>query len=486
MLTASMGQIKPLRHCFLLLGICCCALILQASNLHAENLNDTLAQAYRYNPQLDAQRATLRATDEDVSRANSGYRPSINASADVGRQRIETRPDFGNSGTTSPRGFTVQAVQPIFRGFRTTNAVNAAEAAVRAGREQLRSVEQQVLLNAVTAYADVVQTQAIVKLREDNLRFVSVELKATQERFAVGEVTRTDVAQSQASVALSRSNLDQAKADLKSARARYEQVVGSQPRNLAKPSLTSKLVPRSLDEAIGIGTRENPAVVGALYAEQAQRFQVDEIRGELLPEAQIEATYTDRYDSSRQTEQTETSSIVGRVNVPIYANGGEVYARVRQAKQTHLARLQDIETARAQSQSQVAQSWSQLVGFKAQLESDKAEIESNTIALNGVREEEKVGQRTRIEVLDQQLRLLLSQEKLETTKRSIVVANYTVISAIGRLNVSEIGATSTVYVPEAHLDEVSRKWIGLDITQDDGSGSHAGSWDAKVDRAPTK
>jgi outer membrane protein len=469
-----------------MLSACCVALVSQSATLQAETLNDALAQAYRYNPELDAQRATLRATDEGVARANSGYRPDITAQADVGRQKLETRPNFGASGTTSPRGFTVQAVQSIFRGFRTTNAVNAAEALVRAGREQLRNVEQQVLLNVVTQYANVVRDQAIVKLRESNLSFVSTELKATQERFAVGEVTKTDVAQSQAAVAQSKSSLDQARANLKSSRALYQQFVGSPPQNLAQPSLGLKLLPKGLEQAIDIGTKENPNVVSSLYNEQAARFQIDEIRGELLPDAQIEATYTDRFDSSRQTEETETASIVGRLNVPIYAGGGEVYARVRQAKQTHLARIQDIETARSQSQSRVAQSWSQLIGFKAQLESDKAEIESNKVALNGVREEEKVGQRTRIEVLNQQLTLLQSQERLENTKREIVVANYTVVSAIGRLNISEIGATSTVYVPEAHLDEVSHKWIGLDITQDDGSGSHEGSWNARVDRAPVK
>jgi outer membrane protein len=469
-----------------MLSACCVALVLQSAELRAETLNDALAQAYRYSPQLDAQRATLRATDEDVARANSGYRPSITAQADVGRQKIESRPNFGGSGTTSPRGYTVQAVQSIFRGFRTTNAVNAAEASVRAGREQLRNIEQQVLLNTVTQYANVVRDQAIVRLRESNLSFVTTELKATQERFAVGEVTKTDVAQSQATVAQSKSSLDQARANLKSSRALYQQFVGSPPQNLAQPSLGLKLVPKSLDHAIDIGTKENPNVVNALYSEQAARFQIDEIRGELLPDAQIEATYTDRFDSSRQTEETETASIVGRLNVPIYANGGEVYARVRQAKQTHLARIQDIETARSQAQSQVAQSWSQLLGSKAQLESDKAEIESNKVALNGVREEEKVGQRTRIEVLNQQLTLLQSQERLENTKRDIVVANYTVVSTIGRLNIAEIGATSTVYDPEVHLNEVSGKWIGLDITRDDGSGAHNDNWNARVDRAPVK
>jgi outer membrane protein len=452
----------------------------------AETLLDALSQAYNYSPQLDAERSRLRATDEDVSRANAGYRPSINASADVGRQRTTTRPDFGTNGTTSPRGYSVQLVQPVFRGFQTTNAVNAAEAEVRAGRETLRNVEQQVLLDAVTAYGNVVRDQSIVRLRENNLSFLSKELKATQDRFAVGEVTRTDVAQAQARRALGLSELDLAKANLKSSRAFYEQVIGSPPRDLRETNPNTKLVPRSLDEAIGTGTRESPPVVQALYREQAARFQVDQIRGELLPEAQLEATYSDRFDSSTQTEENETASIVGRLNVPIYANGGEVYARVRQAKHTHISRIQEIEQARSVAQSQVVQAWSQLQGFKAQMTSDRAQIDANRTALTGVREEEKVGQRTLLEVLNAQQELLQSEVQLETTKRNVLVASYTVISAIGRLNVAELGAVGSAYNPEVHYDEVRRQWFGIDITHDNGRREHIDTWGTQVERAPVK
>jgi outer membrane protein len=458
-----------------------------AGSASAETLIDALAQAYRYNPQIDSQRATLRAADEDVSRANAGYRPDIRASADIGRERTNIRPSIaGAGGTTSPRGYGVQLIQPLFRGFRVTNAVNAAEALVRAGREQLRTVEQTVLLDAVTAYGNVVRDQAIVRLRENNLNFLGTELKATKDRFAVGEVTKTDVSQAEARRALGQSDLDLAKANLKSSRAIYEQIIGSPPQNLTEANPNSKLLPRSLEEGIGVGTRENPQVVAALYTEQAARYQVDEIRGELLPEAQLEATYTDRFGESQQIRESETASIVGRLNVPIYANGGEIYARVRQAKQTHLARTQDIETARALSQSQVVQAWSQLVGFKAQRESDKAQIEANRTALNGVREEEKVGQRTLIEVLNAQQELLTSQVQLETTKRNVLVAAYTVIASIGRLNVAEVGATSTVYDPEVHYEEVRRQPWGIDITHGDGHAERADSWNARVERAPMK
>ncbi len=452
----------------------------------AQSLPEVLSQAYAYNPQLDAERARLRATDEDVARANSGYRPSIAGEADITHEHNYTDPGSLGNGSNTSKGYAFQAVQPVFRGFRVVNAVNAAEASVRAGRETLRQVEQDVLLQAVTSYGDTVRDLAIVRLRENNVRFLSEELKATQDRFSVGEVTRTDVAQAEARRAQGTSDLDLAKANLKTSRAVFEQVVGSPPRKLTEPNPNMRLVPRSLEEAIGIGTQENPQVVASLYREQAAKFVVDQIRGELLPEAQVEATYSERFDPSRQTERAESTSVVGRLSVPIYADGGEVFARVRQAKHTHVSIIQEIEQARAFVQSQVVQTWSQLQAFRAQSESDRAQIQANQTALNGVREEEKVGQRTLLDVLDAQRELLNSQVQLETTKRNILVASYSVIAAIGRLNVAETGVAGTAYDPEAHYHEVRRKWWGVDITHDDGRREHLDTWNARVEQEPVK
>lgn len=473
-----------------------CFMVTITTEVRAQSLIDTLSQAYNYNPQLDAERARLRATDEDVSRANSGYRPSVNGTADIEYDKSYSRPSGGggvdtgtggsSQGSNTAKGYSFQLVQPVFRGFRVLNAVNSAEANVRAGRETLRSVEQDVLLSAVTAYGDVVRDQAIVRLRENNLSFLTTELQATKDRFAVGEVTRTDVAQAEARRALAVSDLYLAQANLKSSRAIYEQIVGTPPQRLVDANPNSKLVPKSVEEAIAIGTQENPLVVGALYREQAAKFVVDQIRGELLPDAQIEATYSERFDPSRNTDQSESTSVVGRLNVPIYPAGGEVYARVRQAKHTHVSFIQEIEQSRAQVQSQVVQAWSQLTAFRAQGESDRAQIEANRTALNGVREEEKVGQRTLLEVLDAQQELLVSQVNLETTKRNVLVASYSVIAQIGRLSVAEVGAANTVYQPEVHYDDVRRKWWGIDITHNDGRREHLDLWDSRVEHEPVK
>jgi outer membrane protein len=213
-------------------------------------------------------------------------------------------------------------------------------------------------------------------------------------------------------------------------------------------------------------------VVNSLYSEQAARYNVDQIRGQLLPQAQLQGNYSDQWEAAAGTDRGQTASIVATVTVPLYANGGEVFAQVRQAKHQHVAALQQIEVERAAAQSQVVQAWSQLVGFKAQAESDKASIVANTTALNGVREEERVGQRTVLDVLNAQQELLQSQVNLETTKRNILVASYTLVSAIGRLSVSEVGAATAVYDPQVHYQQVRNKWWGIDITHGDGRQEH--------------
>ncbi len=437
-----------------------------ATGASAETLREALSAAYKFNPRLDAARATLRATDEEVPRALSGYRPSIVGTADTSYQRQTTKPPTGARPDTNPRGYGVGLTQPIFNGFRTINAVSVAEATVRAGRETLRTTESAVLLEGVTAYVDVVRDQAIVRLRENNVTVLTRDLRATQDRFNVGEVTRTDVAQAQARRAASVSALDLARANLKSSRAVFERVVGHPPSNLVEPG-PSRIVPQTVQASVEISGRENPSVVAALYLEQAARLAVDQIRGELLPSVELEANYARRFDSSSSFDEAETTTVTGRVTVPFYT-GGEVQARVRQAKHTHVSRLQQIEQARTEVQAQVVAAWSQLAAARAQIESDQASVDANRIALAGVREEERVGQRTLLDVLNAEQELLNSEVNLVTTKRNLVVASYAVLSTIGRLNAQELGVAALVYDPEQHYHDVRRKWFDINITHGDG------------------
>jgi outer membrane protein len=458
-------QAKPAG--LLMHAILTAALASFAPNAAAETLLEALAATYGYNPRLDAQRAFQRGTDEEVARAKSGYRPSITGTADIGLVRGDTRPSSTADGVTKPRGLGVSLVQPLFRGFQTYNAVNEAEATVRAQREILRDVERSVLLQAVTAYMDVVRDEELVRVNEDNVNVLTRELDASQDRYDVQEITRTDVAQAEARRADAVSRLDAARANLRTSRGAYKQVVGHEPSSMAWPPPPDEHLPPTLNEAIAICKSEDPLVVSALYREQSAKYVVDRIRGELLPTVQLEASYSDRFGSSKFSSEQETASVVGRAIIPIY-HGGDVAARVRQAKQNHIGFIQQIEQVRSERRQVLIAAWSQLQAARARLESDRIAVESNKVALDGVREEEKAGQRTLLDLLNAELEYLNAQVALKSDQRDLVVAAYSVVAAMGRLDAAWIGAAGKVYDPVSHYNEVKDKWLGLSITHGDG------------------
>lgn len=483
---------KPQNRAFrrgLMLGVCAITgLVLAPHMTHAETLKDALAATYRYNPQIDAERARLRGTDEEVARAMSGYRPIITGTADISRQYQKTKTTIGTtSSDTIPKGYGVALTQPIFNGFQTTNAVRESEAFVRAGRETLRAVEHQVMLDAVTAYMDCIRDQAIVRLRENNVNVLSRELKAVQDRFAVGEVTRTDLAQSQARRALSVSALDAARAQLKVSRATYERVVGHSPENLVDPSPNAPGLPATLEDAVAAANQENPNNIAALYREQAARSTVDRIRGELLPQVNLQANYNRNYDAlDGLHSREEDATVSGVVTVPIY-EGGETRARIRQAKEQHVALLQEIEQFRTETQSIVTSVYAQMLAARAQILSDQTQVDANRTALAGVREEEKVGQRTLLDVLNAEQEYLNSQVTVVTTRRNLIVLSYNVVAAIGRLDALATGSVSEIYDPEVHYKDVRREWFSTTITHGDGAVAPSrDGWSADVRREPSK
>jgi len=430
----------------------------------AEDLRNALVAAYQSNPGLDAERARLRATDEDVPRAQSGYRPTITGLASIASEDVKSHPETFKDGRSRPTNWEINVRQPVFDGFRTTNAVSAAEAMVRAGRAQLGDRESATLLNAVAAFMDVVRDQAIQGLREANVGVLSRELRAAEARRAVKEVTLTDVAQAQARRARAVSAADLAKANLKISRASFLRVVGHSPEGLSEPPLSVRGLPSSIDEAHRIAGQESPRLIAALYQEQAAKYSVDQVWGELLPRVDVEASYSQGTDTSPSIDQRDSARITGRLRIPFY-RGGEVHARVRKAKHNHVSRIQEIEQSRADVEANVTSAWSRLMAARAQLKSDQIQVSAARTALTGVREEEKVGQRTLLDVLNAEQELLDARVSLVVTRRDMVVASYAVLASIGRLSAEGIALATDVYVPEAHYDEVRRQWAGVTITR---------------------
>lgn len=441
------------------------AALLFSPGAQAESISGALVRAYLGNPDINQQRASVRASDENIPRAMSGYRPRVTATADAGHQATEAHiPGLPREINTvsNPRGYGVSVTQNIWNGNRTENSVRQAESGVFASREAMRQTEQNVLQAGATTYMNVLRDTAILNLRRNNITVLEEQLRQTSNRFQVGEVTRTDVAQSEASLAQARSDFYAAQSNLQSSVAAYRQVIGVEPTRLEPARPIEALLPKSLAQAVQTSQVEHPAVQAALHNVDAQALNVKIVEGELAPTVGLTGAVNKRFDptSSSVGTQTLSASIVGQISIPIY-EGGEVYARARQAKEIlGQARLQ-ADLQRDAVRALVVSTWGQLETARAMIRSGQAAVTAAEIALNGVREEAKVGQRTTLDVLNAQQALLNARVLLVTSQRDRVVASYAVMAAVGRLSPTELNLKVARYEPRVHFDQVKDKWIGL-------------------------
>lgn len=423
----------------------------------ADSLSAALAQAYNNNPTLNAARASLRATDEGVPQALGGYRPTVSGTASIGRSQIGS---YAGSYGITPRSVGITIQQPIFKGFRTQNGVKAAESAVLAGRETLRDTEQTVLLDAVTAYMNVIEYQAIVGLRQQNITFLREQYRAAQDRLKVGEGTRTDVAQTEASLSSGQSSLQVAVANLNAANAAYVQVIGVKPRNLATPPVNSRTLPRSADATVQVGLAQHPSILSASYNVDTAESNVKIIEGSLLPTVTLDGSVAHNDDSSSPDTWSNSASITANLSVPIY-EGGVVYSEVRQAKETLGQRRIELDSARDSVRASAISAFGNLQAAQATIMSSNSGVRAAQLALEGVIEEQKVGQQTTLDVLNQQQTLLTAREALVAAQHDQVVAAYSVVSAMGNLTSDKLGLSVSKYKPEQHYQAVRDKWIGL-------------------------
>ena len=342
------------------------------------------------------------------------------------------------------------------------NGVRQAESNIFGARETMRNTEENVLLNGATAYMDVLRDIAILDLRKNNIIVLQEQLRQTVDRFTVGEVTRTDVAQAESSLASARSDYFTAQANLETSIANYRQIIGVQPTQLEPARTIESLLPQTLGVAVQLALAEHPQVQAALHAVDAAALQVKLVEGELYPTLNIVGSVQNNYNFfGVPGVRLFNGSIVGQLSIPIYENGGEVYARTRQAKETlGQARLQ-ADLQRDMVRATVVSTWGQLDSARATIYSSKASVKSNEIALDSIRQEAEVGQRTTFDVLFQQQQLLNARVAFVTAQRDRVVASYAVMAAIGRLSAANLNLAVTEYDPTIHFDQVKDKWIGL-------------------------
>ncbi|AJD51998.1 MULTISPECIES: TolC family outer membrane protein [Thalassospira] len=432
-----------------------------ANGASAESLEEALIKAYQSNPTLESGRASLRATDEQVSQALSNWRPNVSLSGEAGFRDLDTDQN-GTETDNSLTPYTVGAevVQPLYRGGRTVAETDRAEARIRAARAALRSSEQDVLLQVATAYFNVLRDTAVVELNQNNVRVLERQLEATRDRFSVGEVTRTDVSQAEARLAGSKADLISAQGNLANTRAQYERLVGNKPDNLEIPNPLSGL-PTSVTDVLAIAQEQHPDVVQAQYTEDAAKSDIRLSEGSLYPEVNLSAGVQRAYEASQEDLTSDSAEILAQVTVPLYQKGA-VYSSVRAAKQTAgQARVQVDEARRAVIENATS-SWETLVTARASIESQQAQVSSAEVALDGVQREASVGSRTVLDVLDQEQELLQARVNLVGSRRDAAVAEFQVKAAMGALNAQVLGLPVEIYDTESNYNKVKDQWWGTD------------------------
>lgn len=421
----------------------------------AETLVEALAKAYTTNPQLQAQRAGQRATDEEVPQALSNWRPSVTVTGEAGKTKTDNE---SSSTERNPQTLEFEISQPLYRGGRTVAETRRAEANVLAGRQQLLSSEQQVLLSAVRAYMNVVRDLAVLDLNRNNEQRLQRQLQAARDRFRVGEITRTDVAQAEARLARATADRIQAEGVVVNSRAAYRSVVGDMPGTLARPEPALAL-PVDEAEAQKQAEARNPDVERARFRAHAARHNINLVRGELLPTLNLTGTISKEEDSTARGSQREVGEVQATLTIPLY-EGGDVYSRLRAAKETMAQRQEDYDDARRTAVQTATSAWNSLQTARAAVRSFQSEVRASEIALEGVQREALVGSRTVLDVLDAEQELLDAKVALVRSERDELVARFELLSAIGSLTAQELKLPVEAYDAEKNYRDVRGQWFG--------------------------
>ncbi|GAB6053224.1 TolC family outer membrane protein [Magnetospira thiophila] len=438
-------------------------------------LEEALITAYGNNPTLKSQQASLRASDELVSQAISNWRPTVSVSADVAKERdtLNSRAGTQRDQYRSPMSMSATVSQPLYRGGRTLAQTDKAEAQVRGQRADLLVQEQNVLLDAATAYLNVLRDRAVVDLNISNESVLQRQLEATQDRFRVGEITRTDVSQAEARLAGAVADRIQAEGDLEVSRANFANIIGQMPEGLEKPPVVDGL-PESLEAALALALDANPSVQSSSEDELAAMHNIDLIKGELLPTVTLSGTASRSLDSVSETSSNNNLEAKVSLSVPLYQSGS-VYSRLRAARQEASQQRMTLEQARRDAIESASRAWEELSSGRARIKSIEAQIKAAEVALDGVQREATVGSRTVLDVLDAEQELLNAKVSLVRAQRNEMVAVYNLKAAVGQMTAVGLGLPVAPYDPKQHYEEVRDKWFGGTSTGDgEGMGTVAG------------
>ncbi len=438
------------------------ACLIAAAPAAADTLQEALVQAYLTNPTLEAARANLRATDENVPIQRAAGLPSVDTSGTFTEFLKQNQASFIAPQRSAQASLNLAV--PIYSGGAVRNGVRAAETRVEAGRADLRGTESSLFSQVVAAYMDVIANEALVGLRRNNVEVLTVNLEATSDRFQIGDLTRTDVAQSEARLALARGDLRTAEANLITARENYIQLVGAAPTDLQPPPPLPGL-PEDVEAAVNIALQNNPDLIAAAERAQAAGYDIRVAGAGRLP--RVETFATGGYQNFLGTlgsvpgaatgaDQVATSAQAGvRLSLPLF-QGGRVAAQQRQAQAQASAALEQVVAAERSVISQVRAAYSSWRASQAIIASSQTAVEAAELSLEGVRAENSVGNRTILDILNAQQELLAAEVQLVSARRNAYVAGFSLLAAMGLAEARDLGLGDDVplYDPVENYERV--------------------------------
>jgi outer membrane protein len=437
----------------------------QMATVHADTMEAALLRAYQSNPQLNAQRASVRATDEAVPQALAGYRPKAALTFSGGGQYINQTANSSSGqkieeGLQGPHSAALTVTQTLYNGNQTANRTRSAEGQVFGAREGLRLLEQSVLLAAATVYMDYLRDAAVLEVQRSNTKVLELTLRQTRDRFSAGLVTPTDVAQSEAQLAAAKSQELAAVSTLTTTQANFRRIIGNEPVNLQPGSPVDRYLPATQGGAIELALRQNPNVTAATYGIDVSFLTVKINEGALYPNLSLQATVSKFWDPNITTINQFTAAANVQLNVPVYQGGAE-YSLIRQSKETLQQQHLVLEQVRDQARADLVTAWGQLLAGKAQVIAAQSQVDASEIAYQGTTKEAQVGQRTVIDILNAQQTLVNARVALVTAQHDRVVASYAVLNVVGRLSPQILHLSTPTYDPSVHYQQVRDNWVGV-------------------------
>jgi outer membrane protein len=430
-------------------------------------LSEALAATYSYQPALQAERAKLRAADENVPQALAGWRPTVIMSGELGYGDGLSRAYsfISNTNTKAPLErdlgeASATISQPIYTGGKVQATVNKAKNSDMAERANLIVQEEQSFTDTVTAYVGVIESQELLALNVNNEQVLTRQLQATNDRFRVGEITRTDVAQAEAALAGAVAQREIAEGNLQTSRATYLKVIGFQAADDLKEPQPLRLSAKNEQEIAALATANNPVVIGALFTNAAAKDAIEVAFAALMPQVSLQGQIFQQNNTGSRSAVSNGYLVTADLSVPLYQGGSE-YSAVRQARQSQQQSSKQVEDAKRTAVQTAVSAWETLIAARASAESTRSQIRANEIALEGVEREAIVGSRTTLDVLNAQQALLTSQTTLVQALSQLITASYAVASAIGRLTARDLNLPVPLYDDTAYYNAVKNKWFGL-------------------------